>query len=255
MTSLVRGLEVLQAFAGTDGNRTAADISKQTGLSRAVIRRCLNTLSEAGYVRRVGNRYHLEAKVLSLAQPYYSAANSLPAISQPFLEQVSQQISESCSLAVLDGDQVVYVARSATQRIMTVSLTVGSRLQGGCTSLGRVLLSNLSDDKLDGYLNRNPLIPHTPKTITSKRDWKKAITLARQNQFALVDEELEIGLRSIAVPVTDASNRVIAAMNVGVQATRVSKRVLQTKILATLQTAAKQLSQRFAELNPVTNDR
>ena len=251
MTSLVRGLEVLQAFAGTDGNRTAADISKQTGLSRAVIRRCLYTLSEAGYVRRVGNRYHLEAKVLSLAQPYYSAANSLPAISQPFLEQVSQQNSESCSLAVMDGDQVVYVARSATQRIMTV----GSRLQGGCTSLGRVLLSNLSDDKLDGYLNRNPLTPHTPKTITSKRDWKKAITLARQNQFALVDEELEIGLRSIAVPVTDASNRVIAAMNVGVQATRVSRRVLQTKILASLQTAAKQLSQRFAELNRVTNDR
>ncbi|MCH1438436.1 MAG: helix-turn-helix domain-containing protein [Rubripirellula sp.] len=248
MNSLARGLEVLRAFSGTDGHRTAAQISKHTGLSRAVIRRCLYTLSEAGYVTKIGNHYHLEAKVLSLAQPYYTAINSLPAIAQPFLEKVSQQINESCSLAVLDGDEVVYVARSATQRIMTVSLTIGSRLQSGCTSLGRVLLSNWSDQDLQSYLKRNPLTAHTEKTVTSNREWRKAISSVQKNNFALVDEELEIGLRSIAVPVTDASGRVIAAMNVGVQATRISKRVLQTEILATLRTQASGLSQRFSEL-------
>ena len=251
MNSLARGLEVLRAFSGTDGHRTAAQISKHTGLSRAVIRRCLYTLAEAGYVTKAGNHYHLEAKVLSLAQPYYTAINSLPAIAQPFLENVSQQINESCSLAVMDGDEVVYIARSATQRIMTVSLTIGSRLQSGCTSLGRILLADWSDQALQQYLKRNPLTAHTAKTITSQREWKKAISAARNDKFALVDEELEIGLRSIAVPVTDASGQIIAAMNVGVQATRISKRILQTEILDTLQTQAKQLNQRLSELDVV----
>ena len=151
----------------------------------------------------------------------------------------------------MDGDEVVYIARSATQRIMTVSLTIGSRLQSGCTSLGRILLADWSDQALQQYLKRNPLTAHTAKTITSQRDWKKAISAARNDKFALVDEELEIGLRSIAVPVTDASGQIIAAMNVGVQATRISKRILQTEILDTLQTQAKQLNQRLSELNIV----
>ncbi|MAI73268.1 MAG: IclR family transcriptional regulator [Rhodopirellula sp.] len=251
MNSLARGLEVLRAFSGTDGHRTAAQISKHTGLSRAVIRRCLYTLTEAGYVTKVGNHYHLEAKVLSLAQPYYTASNSLPAIAQPFLENVSQQINESCSLAVMDGDEVVYIARSATQRIMTVSLTTGSRLQSGCTSLGRVLLSNWSDQALQAYLKRNPLTAHTVKTVTSNREWLKTISSVRKDNFSLVDEELEIGLRSIAVPVTDARAQVVAAMNVGVQATRISQKVLQSKILAILQIQASGLSQRLSELDIV----
>lgn len=248
MTSLARGLAVLKSFSGGDGELTAGEICTRTGLSRAVVRRCLYTLAEAGYVRKFDDRFQLEAKVLSLAQPYYTAARSLPATAQPFLETLSEQINESCSLAVLEGDDVVYVARAATKRIMTVSLTIGSRLSGNCTSLGRVLLSSLSTGELEGYLQRNPLAVHTPKSITTKRDWKRAIASVREQGYAIVDEELEIGLRSVAVPITDSGSQVVAAMNVGVQATRVSKKQLKDKILPTLQAAASNLNKRLCEL-------
>ncbi len=248
MTSLVRGLEVLKSFSASEGELTAAEISKMTGLSRAVVRRCLYTLSEAGYVHPIQDRYRLEPKVLSLAQPYYNSARSFPATAQPFLEMVSEATNESCSLAVMDGDEVVYVARAATRRIMTVSLNIGSRLPADCTSLGRVLLASLNATDLTEYLKRNPLASHTAKSITSKKDFRQAIAKARELGYALVDEELEVGLRSIAVPVADRNGTLIAAMNVGVQATRVSSAELRRRILPTLQDAASNLGCRLEEL-------
>lgn len=245
MTSLARGLGVLRAFADSDGELTVREICEITGLSRAVVRRCLYTLVEAGYVRHGDRRYQLDVKVLSLAKPYYSAPRSLPALAQPLLDALSQEIQESCSIAVLDGDDVVYVARAATKRIMTVSLTLGSRLPSTYTSLGRVLLSGLSDEMLEAFLSRNPLASHTAKSITNTNQWRDFINQVKQQSYALVDEELEIGLRSVAVPIHGMEGDIVAAMNVGVQATRISSHELKTRILPKLRTAASSLSNRI----------
>ncbi|MDG2221184.1 MAG: IclR family transcriptional regulator C-terminal domain-containing protein [Rubripirellula sp.] len=246
MTSLARGLGVLRAFADSDGELTVREICENTGLSRAVVRRCLYTLVEAGYVRHDDRRYQLDVKVLSLAKPYYSASRSLPALAQPFLDSLSQEIEESCSLAVLDGDDVVYVARAATKRIMTVSLNLGSRLPSSCTSLGRVLLSGMSNEALEAFLSRNPLVAHTAKSITSTHEWRDFIRQVKEQAYALVDEELEVGLRSVAVPVHGADGGIVAAMNVGVQATRISAQELKTRILPKLRTAASMLSNQIS---------
>ncbi|MEM9368900.1 MAG: IclR family transcriptional regulator C-terminal domain-containing protein [Planctomycetota bacterium] len=251
MTSLVRGLEVLRVFAGAEEGMTASKICRHTGLSRAVVRRCLYTLMQAGYVEKFDDRYQPTVKVLSLAQPYCSAAQSLPAVAQPFLESLSQEINESCSVAVLDGDDVVYVARAATKRIMTISLTIGSRLPAYCTSLGRILLSERSSEELESYLERITFEQHTVNSITTKRDWKKEMARVRDEGFAMIDEELEIGLRSIAVPVLGPQTKMLAAMNVGVQATRVNKTALKKQILPALQATAASLSRRLAELHAV----
>ena len=221
-----------------------ASISTQTGLSRAVVRRCLYTLEQMGYVRSTANVYQLEPQVLALAQPYFSSS-SLPVLAQEFLDRVKQETNESCSLAVLDGDDVVYVARSAAGRIMTVSIAIGSRLPAYCTSLGRVLLSALSSDELDTYLSRVERRRHTKHTLTTVRDLKHAIARAHDQGHALVNEELEIGLRSIAVPVRDRQHSVIAAVNVGAQATRMNQQTMLRDILPVLRAAADDLGERL----------
>lgn len=245
MTSLVRGLEVLRSFSQSDGVLTASEICERTSLSRAVVRRCLYTLSEAGYVQRARDGFQLDIKALSLAQPFLSAANSMPAIAQPYLETLSQEIHESCSVAVLDCDDVVYVARAATQRIMTVSLGVGSRLSSNHTSLGRVLLSPLTNEELKAHLRRNPLVRHTPKSIVEKRAWIKSIRSVSETGYAIIDEELEIGLRSLAVPIVTEGSKLVAAMNVGVNANRVTNAQLRSRILPPLLSTAEKLSSRL----------
>lgn len=249
MTSLARGLEVLKSFSLGNGRLTAAEIGKQTGLSRAVVRRCLYTLAQTGYVRKVQDHYQLEAQVISLARPFWSTGNSLPAVAQPLLEAVSDQVHESCSIAIRDGSDVIYIARAATSRIMTVALQVGSRLPAAYTSLGRVLLTTLTAKQLDNFLKHAQLKSHTKHSITSKRELREIVAHVRESGYALVDEELEIGLRSIAVPVYDNQEQMVCAMNVGVQATRISVADLSKRILPVLQDAASQLGVLAASLN------
>ncbi len=244
MTSLARGLEVLRGFSGAPRGLKMAELSRITGLSRAVVRRCLHTLQAMGYVRTDRDVFLLEPKILALGHSYFSS-NSLPGTAQPFLEGVSHETQESCSLAVLDQDEVVYVARSATRRIMAVSLNLGSRLPAGCTSLGRVLLAQLSSAELEAYLARVKLVKLTEHTLTTKRDLAAAIESARTQGFAIVSEELEIGLRSIAVPVFSAQGTAVAAMNVSVQAARVSAAELKSRVLPLLKRAAADLGSRL----------
>ncbi|MDB4614080.1 helix-turn-helix domain-containing protein [bacterium] len=254
MTSLARGLAVLRSFSVVSGDVSSAEICQSTGLSRAVVRRCLYTLCEAGYVRRVNSRFQLEPAILSLAQPYYTAKNSLPVVAQPFLEEVNAATNENCSLAVLDGDHIVFLARAVAERIMTVPLTVGSRLPAGYTSLGRVLLSSLPADELDRFLERSPLTNHTGKSVTSDQTFRKSIAETCESGFAIVDEELETGLRSISVPVLDHQGDTYAAMNVGVQAARVDVSELHRTVLPVLKSASKQLSRRLTELEQTPAD-
>jgi IclR family transcriptional regulator, pca regulon regulatory protein len=239
--SLARGLSVIEAFEGHTEGQTVADISRSTGLSRAAARRSLITLQLLGYVESSGRTYRLKTRVLTLGFSYLSS-NSLPAIVQPTLEHITELVHESSSLGVLEGEQVVYIGRSTAKRVMSVGLSVGSRLPAYCTSLGRVLLAALPEAELAAYLQVTHVKALTPKTITDKQLLGDIIRSVRSDGFAITDEELELGLRSIAVPVKTHQNKVVAAMNIGVQAARVSAAEMIHRFLPILQENAAMLA-------------
>jgi IclR family transcriptional regulator, pca regulon regulatory protein len=238
MTSLARGLHVIRAFTGFDRRLTIADVSRATGLTRAVVRRCLYTLRELGYAGTDGRTFFLQPKVLNLGYAYLSTA-PMPIAAQPVLEEVSRQLDESSSVAVLEEGSVVFVARSATRRIMSVTLRVGSRVPSYCTALGRVLLAHLEPEELSQQLAT--IRAHTKHTVTSRTKLEEILGLVRRQGYALNDQELEIGLRSIAVPIRNVVGEVVAAMNVGAQASRVSLRDMVDTFLPVLRSAADRL--------------
>ena len=240
MTSLARGLHVIRAFSGVDRRLTIADVSRATGLTRAVVRRCLYTLRELGYAAADGRTYRLQPRILNLGYAYLSTA-PIPIAAQPVLEELSEQLGEATSVAVLDDGAVVYVARAATRRIMAVTLGVGSRLPAYCTALGRVLLASLPAEQTAQELAKFELVAHTRFTVTSRRRLEEILAETRNEGFAVNDQELEVGLRSIAVPVRNVVGATVAAMNVSTQASRVSRRELLEKGLPLLKAAAERL--------------
>jgi IclR family transcriptional regulator, pca regulon regulatory protein len=241
MTSLARGLHVIRAFAGVDRRLTIADVSRATGLTRAVVRRCLYTLKELGYAGTDGRMYFLQPRILNLGYSYLSTA-PVPIAAQPVLEEMSEALGEASSVAVLDDGAVVYVGRAATKRIMSVTLGVGSRLPAYCTALGRVLLAHLTDEQVGIELSKVDWTQHTKHTVTSRSRLEELLVEVRQDGYAINDQELEIGLRSIAVPVRNVVGTVVAAMNVSSQASRVSRRELVERCLPILRNAADKLS-------------
>ncbi|MFC5510582.1 IclR family transcriptional regulator C-terminal domain-containing protein [Massilia jejuensis] len=241
MTSLARGLAVVQAFSDSRKPQTIAQISQKTGIPRAAVRRCLYTLQQLGYVDAELNNFSLRPKVLTLGYSYLSST-PLTVSSQPYLNAISGDLGESCSLAVLEDREVLYVARSAASRVMSVTLNTGSRLPAYCTSLGRVMLAHLDPDALDAYFAKVKLKPMTDKTVTSQKRLREILAQVRRDGYAINDEELELGLRSIAVPVRGASGRVLAALNVGAQASRVSQARMRQEFLPILQRGAQELS-------------
>lgn len=240
MTSLARGLHVIRAFSGVDRRLTIADVSRATGLTRAVVRRCLYTLRELGYAASDGRTYSLQPRILNLGYAYLSTA-PIPVTAQPVLEELSERLGEATSVAVLDDGAVVYVARAATRRIMAVSLGVGSRLPAYCTALGRVLLAGVPPEQSAQELSKLELVAHTRFTVTSRRRIEEILAEVRAQGFAVNDQELEIGLRSIAVPVRNVVGAQVAAMNVSTQASRVTRRELLEKGLPLLRAAAERL--------------
>lgn len=241
MTSLARGLSVIRAFSQQQRHQTIAEISTRTGITRAAVRRCLHTLERLGYVMAGDRRYSLRPKILSLGHAYLTST-TMSVAAQRFLDEVSAAVRESCSLAVLDEDDILYVVRSTTStRIMSLDLHPGSRLPAFCTSMGRVLLAHLPPADLKAYLARARLTPQTERTITSKEKLAQVLATVRNTGYAIVDQELEMGLRSIAVPVKDSAGNVLAAMNVGTQAARVTVRELESRILPPLRAAAADL--------------
>jgi len=240
MTSLARGLHVIRAFSGIDRRLTIADVSRATGLTRAVVRRCLYTLRELGYAATDGRTYSLQPRILNLGYAYLSTA-PIPIAAQPVLEQLSEQIGEATSVAVLDDGAVVYVARAATRRIMAVTLRVGSRLPAYCTALGRVLLASLPPQRTREELSKFEPVAHTRFTVTSRPRLEEILDAARAEGFAVNDQELEIGLRAIAVPVRNVVGATVAAMNISAQASRITRRELLEKALPLLRGAAERL--------------
>ena len=231
--SLARGLKVIETFEGHTDGLSPSEIAQQTGFSRAAVRRLLVTLEMLGYAETNGRTYTLKTSVLKLGFSYLSSA-SLPAIAQPILERLSDSIHESVSVSVLEGDEIVYVARASTKRVMSIGLSLGSRLPAYCTSMGRCLLAALPEPAFLAYLNRVELKPITPRTIIDRVFLTDIIRQVRSNGFALIDEELELGLRSVAVPIRSRQGNVIAAMNVGVHAARVSAAELLQQFLPVL---------------------
>lgn len=211
--SLARGLEVITAFDADHPALTLSEVAGRTGLGRATARRFLLTLVELGYVRSDGRRFTLTPQVLRLGTAYLSGLD-LPGVAQPHLEQLSAEVGESTSAAVLDGTEIVYVARVATRRIMSVGITVGTRFPAHATSMGRVLLAGLDAAERRALLGQGPLAAPTGRTLTGVDDVLAAVDRVAAQGWALVDGELEVGLRSLAVPLRDAGGGVVAALNV-----------------------------------------
>lgn len=242
MASLARGLVVIQAFTPQTPQMTISQLSLRTGLSRAAVRRCLYTLSKLGFAgAEDGQRYSLRPKMLTLANTY-TASSTLASAAQPILERMSAALGESFSVATLDGEDIVYIARTTVTRVMSVDLHIGSRLPAFCTSMGRVLLAYLPQDQLDLYLSRVTLTQYTPRTITSVDKLRLALRNVRRNGYALCDQELEIGLRSLAVPVYAPNGRVVATVNLSGNAPRMPMMDMQTRFLPHLRSAASELS-------------
>lgn len=241
MTSLARGLAVVKAFSDQRRAMTIAQISHKTGIPRAAVRRCLYTLKQLGYADSEANNFYLKPKILALGYSYLSST-PLTIAAQPCLNQLSQSLNESCSLAVLEDDEILYISRSQTSRVLSVALNAGSRLPAYCTSLGRVLLAGLSDMELNAYFARVKLVAFTDRTEISEEQLRAIITDVRQKGYAVVEEELEIGLRSIAVPVRGASGGITAALNIGTHATRVARAQVEQTFLPALLNAASELA-------------
>ncbi len=231
--SLDRGLAVIRAFDAERPELTLSEVARATGLTRAAARRFLLTLVELGYVRTDGRLFALRPKILELGYAYLSSL-SLPEIALPHLEQLVERVHESSSVSVLDGDEVVYVARVPTKRIMTVSISVGTRFPAYATSMGRVLLAWRSPDWLDGYLASAKLRALTTYTIADPQELLSRLAEVRERGWALVDQELEEGLRSVAAPIRDPGGQVVAAINVATNASRHRPEELVERILPEL---------------------
>jgi IclR family pca regulon transcriptional regulator len=235
--SLERGLAVICAFDSEHRELGLSEVARITGLTRAAARRFLLTLVKLGYMSFSDGRFSLSPRVLELGYAYLSSL-TLPEVAQPHMEVLVASVNESSSISVLDDLEVVYVARVPTRRIMSINLSVGTRLPAYATSMGRVLLAGLPEAELEARLPRIDVRPLSAHTITTRRELRDILERVRKQGWAAVDQELEEGLRSLAVPIRGASGDVVAALNVSVHATRGSMTTLRRDFLPQAQQAA-----------------
>jgi IclR family pca regulon transcriptional regulator len=230
VTAFARGLEVIRAFTRNCRSMTLSEVAARTGMNRAATRRFLLTLVREGYAETNGKKFQLLPKILDLG---FSALASLGLtdIIQPILDDLSELLQESCFAVLLEGDSVVYVAKSHSRRVIVASVDIGSRTPAYTMSSGRVLLATLSEDALEKYLSSLKLEPLTPYTITSKVKLKAAIDEARHSGYCMVDQEFEIGLRSISVPIRTRSGQIVAALNVACPSPRFTLEDMRTRVL------------------------
>lgn len=245
--SLERGLSVINSFSRENPKQTLSEVASRTGLTRATSRRVLLTLHELGYVDQNGRAFSLTPKVLDLGYSFLSSFQVVE-VAQPSMERLVDAVHESSSMSVLDGAEIVYVARVPTTRIMTIALALGSRLPAYPTSMGRVLLSGLSEDDLREYISRTTFEKLTPNTITDPRRFRSIVSKVRSDGFALVDQELEEGVRSIAAPIRNSRDEVIAAMNLSCHASRVDVDRMLEEFQPRLLEAASEISERVRSM-------
>ena len=244
LEALARGLRVLEAFNQDRKQLTLSDIAKLVDLPRASVRRTLHTLVALGYARTENRLFRLTPRVLMLARAYL-LSNAVSDILQPALERLSEEINESCSAAVLDGEDIMMIAHASPKRIIPVSAQIGFRLPAFATSLGRVLLAALDDRQLDEFLSRIAPKRITTSTIIDKRELRRAILKAREDGYALADQEAEIGFRSIAVPLQRLDGRIIAALNVGIHSERMPLKAMHGHFFPRLRALADELQRQL----------
>jgi IclR family pca regulon transcriptional regulator len=242
--SFARGLEVIRSFSARAPRQTLTEVAASTGLTRAGARRILLTLQTLGYVQSDGKQFALTARILDLGFAYLS---SMPIwnLAEPVMESLVEQVKESCSAAVLDGTDIVYVLRVPTRKIMRIGLGVGSRLPAYCTSMGRMLLAGLDDADVQRRLAATDRAALTRHTLAEADAVLAKVQQARRQGWCLVNQELEEGLVSIAVPIRDRAGRTLAALNISGQANRTPPRQMQEQMLPALQDAAQRISARL----------
>jgi len=239
--SFARGLEVIRAFSRSSPRMTLSEVAAATNMTRASVRRFLLTLVREGYAGLEGKYFGLRPKILELG---FSALASMDMweIAQPVMNDLSERLQESCFAAVLDGDDVIYVARATPQRVVSVGISIGSRVPAYCVSTGRILLAYLPPEQWGAYVKRVQMRKITPNTTTSKTKLRAEIEKARQQSWCMADQEFELGLRSVSVPISDRTGRVIAALNVCCPSIRVSPELIRTRVLSELINAAGRIS-------------
>ena len=245
--SLERGLAVINSFARERRAQTLSEVAQHTGLTRATARRILLTLAELGYVEQKSREFSLTHKILDLGYSFLSSFRVVELAQQP-MERLVDEVKESSSMSVLDGSEIVYVARVPTTRIMTIALALGSRLPVYPTSMGRVLLAGLTDHDIDDYMASASLARLTSHTVTDPAELRSILEDVREKGYALVDQELEEGVRSIAAPIRNAEGRVIAAMNLSCHAARVSVAQMRKEFRPRLLATAGEISDRVRSL-------
>ena len=237
---LQRGLSVIRSF-GNSPSLTIAEVAARTGLTRAVARRYLLTLKELECVVSQGNKFSLTPRLLDFGFAYLSTLD-VPDLARPFVERVVETLHESCSVAVLDGEDLVFVLRVQASRLMTMNIRVGTRLPAYAGSLGKVLLAYLPTEQLDAYFTKATFKRFTPKTICDETSLRAALADVRAKGYAFADEEVEAGVRTVAAPLFNRSSQVVAAVNISSHAWRVSMKELKKSHLPVLLDAAGQIS-------------
>ena len=233
MGAFAKGLRVLECFSGDNARLAIADVAQRTGFDRATARRCLLTLHHLGYAAYDGKYFSLTPRVLRLGTGAL-AALPLPQIVQPWLDQLSDKIGQSCSVGLLDETEIVYVARAAQRRVMSIGLMPGSRLPAHCTSMGRVLLAALPEGEARALIDRSDLTPRTMHALHDPDEILAEIAKVRAQGFAVIDQEIELGLRSMAVPILDAQGSTVAALNTGMAAAQAAPEDLRQTYLPAL---------------------
>jgi IclR family pca regulon transcriptional regulator len=231
--SLDRGLAVIRAFGAERPRLTLSEVARETGLSRAVVRRFLLTLESLNYVGSNGRHFFLRPRVLELGYSYLSSFN-VSAIAQTHIESLAARLRESCSVSVLDGGEIIYTARASTNRIMSVNLSVGHKLPAFATSMGRVLLASLAPIELDHYFATYERPKLTERTVTDEAQLRAILDQVRKQGWSLIDQELEQGVRSVATHIRDSSMKTLAAINLSAHASRVSLEELRRDVLPEL---------------------
>lgn len=234
MGGLAKGLSIIETFTADRPRQTLSQAAAAAGLDRATARRCLLTLAHAGYADWDGKYFTLTPRVLRLGTACL-ATMPLPQIVQPLLDRLSEQIGESTSVSILDGAEIVYVARAAQRKVMSIALMPGSRLPAYCTSMGRVLLSFLPPAEAQAILGTTPLPALTRHTLTDPQAIMALLPAIRTAGYAVNDQEVELGLHSLAVPLRNAKGKVLAALNVGLAASGGQASGLADRFLASLQ--------------------
>ncbi|MGE0678787.1 IclR family transcriptional regulator domain-containing protein [Pseudolabrys sp.] len=237
IAGLARGLQIILAFDAERQKMTLSDISKIVDLPRATVRRSLYTLGVLGYVENDGRLFRLSPNILKLASAYL-LSNSVATVLQPACERICGEVEEMCSAAVLDDQDVVIIARASPPRATALGIGVGFRIPAAAGALGRTLLASLPDADIELFVSRLKPVRHTPQTIIDKRAIKKAIFDARKQGYAYADQEVEVGYRSIAVPLLAYDGKTVAALHIGALAERVTTKKMLAEFLPVLQREA-----------------